>query len=102
MINFDNFKKVSIETAKNVKDFTVKRSKQAKTKVIDKTTELKLKNKISEYNHEVDKIYKRIGKRYYDLYRNNNDEDFNNDCADITIYKEKIDELSEQLNKLNS
>ena len=102
MKNFNDFKNTSVKVAVKIKDTTIKCSKDTKIKISNTVKITKLKNKISKYNHEIEKSYQHIGKNYYNLYKDNSDDNFFGDCSNITLYKEKIEQLLDEINNISN
>lgn len=78
---------------------------QAAQKKANETIEItKLNKSISNEEAKIEKIYNEIGRKLYDLYDQGRDvgEDFEQECEEISIYKDNIKDLKKKIMELKN
>lgn len=102
MSNFDEFKKVARDTAETIADKSVEFYKFAeeKTKIIAKIT--RLKTEIALEKNNIRKKYLEIGKKYYELYKDDPAEELKDFCVDITEATDRIELKKKQIEDIKT
>jgi hypothetical protein len=90
MDNFDDFKKKAKETMGTIADRSVELYKIAeeKTKILAKTT--KLQAEIALERGNIRKLYKEIGKTYYELHKEAPETALEQKCAEVSVSLDRI------------
>jgi hypothetical protein len=90
MDNFDDFKKKAKETMETIADKSVELYKIAeeKTKILARTT--KLQAEIALERGNVRRLYKEIGKTYYELHKEAPETALEQKCGDVTVSLDRI------------
>jgi hypothetical protein len=100
MANFDEFKQKARDTMETIADKSVELYKIAeeKTKVLAKMTKLGAEITVDKGN--VRKLYREIGKMYYELHKSSPEETLAQTCAEVTVTLETIADKQAELNEL--
>jgi hypothetical protein len=100
MANFDELKQKAKETVQTIADKSIEFYKIAeeKTKVLAKITKLSAEMTFEKGN--VRKLYRELGKLYYDLYKNAPEPGFQQACEEITASLAVIAEKKREIDAL--
>lgn len=100
MTNFDEFKQRAKDTMETIADKSIELYKIAeeKTKVLAKIT--KLTTELALEKATVRRLYKEIGKKYYELHKSAPEEALAQACAEVTVSLETITAKATEINEL--
>ncbi len=102
MKDFEEFKQKAKDTVETIADKSVElyRIAEEKTKLLAKMT--KLSTEITLEKGNVRKLYREIGKKYYDLHKLSPEDALTQSCAEVTISLESISAKQMEFEDLKS
>ncbi|NLT14574.1 MAG: hypothetical protein GXY05_09555 [Clostridiales bacterium] len=102
MANFEDFKQKAMDTMETIADKSIELYKVAeeKTKLLAKMT--KLGAEITLEKGDVRKLYREIGKKYYEMHKSSPEEPLAQACAEVTVSLDCIAAKQKELDELKN
>lgn len=102
MTNFDDFKQMAKDTMETIADKSIELYKIAeeKAKIVAKAT--KLSTEIALEKGTIRKLYREIGKKYYELHKSDPESDLSQMCTEITTAFELISVKHKEIDNLKA
>ena len=100
MANFDDFKKKAKDAVGAITDVSVEAYKLAEEKAKAVAKKARLNSEISREKSMIRRLHTEMGRVYYELYKDNPEEVFVQNCTEIASAIERIAERQRELDEM--